>query len=93
MLDAKGSSEMSEEAFASWLSSFGLSQNDLIKCLELGQVALDRRKAESADREEAFRRIVKERQDQIGPEAIRHEEEQWARPREESEQGQQELRR
>ena len=42
MLDGKASSEMGEEAFASWLSSFGLSQNDLVKCLELGQVALDR---------------------------------------------------
>src|SRR5205814_2267303 len=48
MLDAKSCSKMSEEAFASWLESFGLSANDLVRCLELGRVALDRQKAESA---------------------------------------------
>jgi hypothetical protein len=90
MLDAKASSVMSEEAFAAWLAPFGLSQDDLLQCLELGQVARDRRKAESAEREESFRRIVKERRDQMSPEAVRREEEQWARP---SERGQQELRR
>jgi hypothetical protein len=77
MLDAKASSVMSEEAFAAWLAPFGLSQGDLLQCLELGQVARDRRKAESAEREESFRRIVKERRDQTSPEAIRREEEQW----------------
>jgi hypothetical protein len=87
MLEAKASSGMSEEAFAAWLASFGLSQDDLVKCLELGQVARDRRKAEAAAREGSFGMIVTERRD---PEAIRCEEEQWARP---SERGQQELRR
>jgi hypothetical protein len=81
---------MSEEAFAAWLAPFGLSQDDLLQCLELGQVARDRRKAESAEQEESFRRIVTERRDQMSPEAIRREEEQWARS---SERGQQELRR
>jgi hypothetical protein len=90
MLDAKASSVMSEEAFAAWLAPFGLSQDDLLQCLELGQVARDRRKAESAEQEESFRRIVTERRDQMSPEAIRREEEQWARS---SERGQQELRR
>jgi hypothetical protein len=90
MLDAKASSVMSEEAFAAWLAPFGLSQDDLLQCLELGQIALDRRKAESAEREECFRRIVTERRDQMSPEAIGREEEQSARP---SERGQQELRR
>ena len=56
MLDAKASSVMSEEAFAAWLAPFGLSQDDLLQCLELGQVARDRRKAESAEREKAFRK-------------------------------------
>jgi hypothetical protein len=93
MLGAKSCSQMSEEAFASWLESFGLSANDLVRCLELGRVALDRQKADSADREEAFTRIVKERRDQVSPEAIRREEGQRARPRGESEQRQQELRR
>ena len=93
MLDAKAASGMSEEAFAAWLASFSLSQADLDKCLDLGQVALDRRKAESAKREEAFRRIVNERRDQISPETIRREEEQWARPCEESERGQREIGR
>ncbi len=79
MLDAKASSVMSEEAFAAWLAPFGLSQDDLLQCLELGQVARDRRKAESAEQEESFRRIVTERRDQTSPEAIRREEEQWAR--------------
>ena len=84
MLDAKTFSGMSEEGFAAWLAPFNLSQDHLLQCLELGQVALGRRKAESADREEAFRRIVMERRNQISPEAIRREEEQWARPREET---------
>jgi len=90
MLDAKASSVISEAAHAAWLASFGLSQDDLLQCLKLGQVALDRRKAESAEREESFRTIVTERRAQMSPEAIRREEEQWARS---SEQGQQELRR
>jgi hypothetical protein len=93
MLDAKASSSMSEEAFTAWLASFGLSQEDLAKCLELGQLALDRRKAGSADREEALRNIVKETRQQISPESIHPGEERWARPREKSEQGQHELRR
>lgn len=90
MLDAKASSVMSEEAFAAWLAPFGLSQDDLLQCLELGQVARDRRKAESPEQEESFRRIVTERRDRMSPEAIRREEEQSVRP---SERGQQELRR
>ena len=76
MLDAKASSGMSEEAFAAWLSPFGLSQDHLLQCLELGRVALDRRKGGA---EESFGRIVKERQDQMSPEAIRREGEEWAR--------------
>jgi hypothetical protein len=79
MLDAKASSGMSEEAFAAWLAPFGLSQDRLLRCLELGQVALDRRKAEAAEREESFRRIVKESRDQMSPEAIGREGEEWAR--------------
>ena len=51
ILDAKASSGMSEEAFAAWLAPFGLSQDRLLQCLELGQVALDRRKAGAAERE------------------------------------------
>lgn len=51
MLAAKASSGMSEEAFAAWLASFDLSQDDLVKSLELGQVALDCRKAEATARE------------------------------------------
>src|SRR6266566_1795771 len=58
MLDAKASSVMSEEAFAAWLAPFGLSQDHLLRCLKLGQVALDRRKAGAAEREEPFKRIV-----------------------------------
>jgi hypothetical protein len=69
MLDAKSSSAMSEEGFAAWLASFGLSKDRLIQCLELGQVALERR------------------------DAVRREEEQWARQREESGLRQQELTR
>jgi hypothetical protein len=60
MLDAKISSGMSEEGFAAWLAPFELSQGRLVQCLELGQVALDRRKADAAEREESFRKIVKE---------------------------------
>jgi hypothetical protein len=83
MLDAKASSGMSEEGFAAWLAPFDLSQDRLLRCLELGQVALHRRKADSAEREESIGRIVTERRD---PEAIRRE----AQTCEESE-GQQEL--
>lgn len=79
MLDAKASSGMSEEAFTTWLAPFGLSQDHLLRCLKLGQVALDRRKAEAAEREEPFRKIVKERPDQMGPEAIRRQGEEGAR--------------
>jgi hypothetical protein len=79
ILDAKASSGMSEEAFAAWLAPFGLSQDRLLQCLELGQVALDRRKAGAAEREESFRRIVKESRDQISPEAIGREGEEWTR--------------
>jgi len=76
MLDAKASSGMSEEAFAAWLAPFGLSQDHFLQCLELGQVALDRRKAGA---EESFGRIVKEMRDQMSPETIRREGEEWAR--------------
>ena len=79
MLDAKASSGMNEEAFAAWLAPFGLSQDHLLRCLKLGQVALDRRKAGAAEREDPFKRIVKERRDQISPEAIGREGEEWAR--------------
>jgi hypothetical protein len=60
MLDAKISAGMSEEGFAAWLAPFELSQDRLVQCLELGQVALDHRKAAAAEREESFRKIVKE---------------------------------
>lgn len=60
MLEAKISSAMSEDGFAAWLAPFELSQDRVVQCLELGQVALDRRKAD-AEREESFRRMVKEK--------------------------------
>jgi hypothetical protein len=84
MLDAKSSSGMSEEEFAAWLEPFGLSQDRLFKCLELGRAALDRRTADAAEREESFRSIVKERRAQVSGEAVRHEENQWAGQWEES---------
>ena len=80
MLDAKASSVMSEEAFAAWLAPFGLSEDDWLQCLELGQVARDRQKAKSAEREESFRRIATEKGDQVSPEAVHREDEQWAMP-------------
>ena len=58
MLEAKISSAMSEEGFAAWLAPFELSQDHLTQCLELGQAALDRRRADAAEREESFRTIV-----------------------------------
>lgn len=61
MLEAKISSAMSEDGFAAWLAPFELSQDRVVQCLELGQVALDRRKADAAEREESFRRMVKEK--------------------------------
>jgi len=79
ILDAKASSGMSEETFAAWLAPFGLSQDRVLQCLELGQAALDRRNADAAGQEEFLRRIVRERPDQMSREAIRREEEQWAR--------------
>ncbi len=91
MLDAKASSGMNEEGFAAWLAPLGLSQDCLRQCLELGQVALDRRQAEAAEPEELFGRIVMERRDQMSPEAIRREEEDRVRQREESGRRQQEL--
>jgi hypothetical protein len=92
MLDAKISSGMSEEGFAAWLAPFELSQDRLIQCLELGQVALDRRRADAAEREESFRTIVADKRD-MNREAVRREEEQWAGQREESGRRQQELTR
>ena len=92
MLDAKISSAMSEEGFAAWLAPFELSQDRLIQCLELGQVALDRRRADAAEREESFRTIVADKRD-MNREAVRREEEQWAGQREESGRRQQELTR
>jgi hypothetical protein len=91
MLDAKASSGMSQEEFAAWLASFGLSQDCLLQCLELARAALEHRNAEAAEREKSLRRIVKEKRDQTSPEATRREEEQWARQREESGRRQQEL--
>ena len=67
MLDAKTSSAMSEEGFAAWLALFELSQDRLVQCLELGQIVLDRRKADAAEREESFRRILKERAESRQP--------------------------
>jgi hypothetical protein len=61
MLEAKISSAMSEEGFAAWLAPFELSQDRLGQCLELGQATLDRRKVDAAERDEAFRRMVKEK--------------------------------
>ena len=72
MLDAKASSG-SEEEFAAWLAPFGLSQDRLLQCVELGQVALDRRKADAAEREESFRMIVK-RPAQMRPFLLRADE-------------------
>jgi hypothetical protein len=83
MLDAKISSGMSEEGFAAWLAPFELSQARLVQCLELGQVALDRRKADAAEREECFARIMADKRD-MSRQAVRREEEQWAEQREES---------
>ena len=91
MLNAKASSGMCQEEFAVWLASFGLSQERLLQCLELGQAALEHRKAEAAERDESLRRIVKEKRDQMSAEATRREEEQWARQHEESGRRQQEL--
>jgi len=71
MLDAKASSGMSEEEFAAWLAPFGLSQDRLLQCLELGQVIFDRRNAEVIEREET--RVVKEGRDQMSREAIQRE--------------------
>ncbi len=82
---------MNEEGFAAWLAPLGLSQDCLRQCLELGQVALDRRQAEAAEPEELFGRIVMERRDQMSPEEIRDEEEHRVRQREESGRRQQEL--
>ncbi len=79
MLDAKAASGMSAEAFAAWLASFGLSQNRLLQCLELGQIVLNRREAGAAGREDSFRMIMKERRDQISLKVIPGEEEQCAR--------------
>jgi len=52
MLDAKISSAISEEGYAAWLTSLGLSHDRLVQCLELGQIVLDRRKLDAAEREE-----------------------------------------
>jgi hypothetical protein len=83
MLDAKASSGMNQEEFAAWLAPFGLSQDRLLQCLELGQVTFDHQNAEVTDRQEP----------RVSREAIRREEEQWARQREEqdSERRQREL--
>jgi len=67
MLDAKTSSGMSEQGFAAWLAPFELSRDRLVQCLELGQVELDRRKADAAEREESFRRMVEEKVESNGP--------------------------
>jgi hypothetical protein len=67
MLDAKTSSAMSEEVFTAWLAPFGLSKDRLGQCLKLGQVVLDRRKADAAEREESFRRVVTERAESNEP--------------------------
>jgi hypothetical protein len=86
MLDAKASSGMSEEEFAAWLAPFGLSQDRLLQCLELGQVTFDRRNAGVIEREESRgakeRRDQKERWDQMSREAIHREEEESERQRE-----------
>lgn len=55
MLDAKASSEMTEEVFAAWLVHFNLSQDRVLQCLELGQVVLQRRKAKATERDEPVR--------------------------------------
>ncbi len=79
MLDAKNSSGMSEEGYATWLASFGLSSDRLQQCLELGQLVLHRRETDAAGQEEPFGRIMRERRDQMGLKAIRSEEKQWVR--------------
>ena len=53
MLHARAASGMSEEEFAVWLAPFGLSQDRLFQCLELGQVTFDR--AETLDRAGAIK--------------------------------------
>jgi hypothetical protein len=90
MLDAKISSGMSEEGFAAWLAPFELSQDRFVQCLELGQVALDRRKAEAAEREECFAKIMADKRD-MSREAVGREEEQRGGQREESARRRQEL--
>jgi hypothetical protein len=83
MLDAKATSGMNDEGFAAWLAPLRLSQDCLHQCLELGQVALDRRHAGAAGREESLRGLVKDGRDRMRPEAIGREGEQWARQPEE----------
>jgi hypothetical protein len=92
MLDAKTSSALSEEAFAAWLTSFGLSQERLSQCLELAQVALDSRNADAAERQESFRRIVADKLAK-SREATGREEQRGARQHEELDRRQQELTR
>ena len=83
MLHARAASGMSEEEFAVWLAPFGLSQDRLFQCLELGQVTFDHRNAEVIEREQS--RVATERWEQMSREAIHREEEQWARQRDEEE--------
>jgi hypothetical protein len=78
MLEAKTNLAMSEETFAVWLTSFGLSQERLGQCLELGQIALDRRKADAAAREQSFRTILAEKLD-ISRETTGPEDKPWPR--------------
>jgi len=54
MLDARASAGMTEEGFAAWLKPFNLSEDYLLQCLELGQVALQRRKAKATEADKSF---------------------------------------
>ena len=63
MLDARASAGMTEEGFAAWLKPFNLSEDYLLQCLELGQVALQHRKATEADK--SFGMPITERRSEL----------------------------
>jgi hypothetical protein len=83
MLDARASAGMTEEGFAAWLKHFNLSEDYLLQCLELGQVALQRRKAKATEADKSFGMSITERRSEL----VHH----GAEQREEPEPRQQEL--
>jgi hypothetical protein len=83
MLDARASAGMTEEGFAAWLKPFNLSEDYLLQCLELGQVALQRRKAKATEADKSFGMPITERRSEV----VHH----GAEQREEPEPRQQEL--